>query len=141
MENMTDFELELFIRKTEEEGLLQAPERMKDEIMKKSQGVQTKAVRQVTKAAVRAELMIYGLKTAAAVAAAIFLFSLICHPTLQAAVLQNTVWEQEAPQERTDGREQWRNMLSDVLERANRKMWQYTGGYQGIGTENSDRME
>lgn len=124
MENMTDFELERLIRETEEEGLLQAPTRMKDEILKKSQSVPAKAACQVTKASVRVELMIYSLKTAAAVAMAIFLFSLICHPTLQAAI------EQETVQEQSDGQEQWHDVLSNILERANRKLWQYTGGLQ-----------
>lgn len=124
MGNMTDFELERLIRETEEEGLLQAPSRMKDEILMKSQSVPAKAACQVTKASVRVELMIYSLKTAAAVAMAIFLFSLICHPTLQAAIGQETV------QEQSDGQEQRHDVLSNVLERANKKLWQYTGGFQ-----------
>lgn len=140
MEKMTDFELECLIRETEEEGLLQAPKRMKDEILKKSQSVPAKAACQVTKASVRAELMIYSLKTAAAVAMAIFLFSLICHPTLQAAIEQDAVWEREAAQESSDGQEQWRDVLSNVLERANRKLWQYTGGYQETEVTDFDTM-
>ena len=39
MANMRDFDLELLIRETEEEGLLQAPKRMKEEIIKKSQSI------------------------------------------------------------------------------------------------------
>lgn len=134
MGNMTDFELERLIRETEEEGLLQAPKRMKDEIMKKSRSVPVKAAYQVTKASVRVELMIYSLKTAAAVAMAIFLFSLICHPTLQAAIGQDAAWEQEAAQE------QWHDVLSNVLERANRKLWQYTGGFQKTGVQDFDTL-
>ena len=84
--------------------------------------------------------MIYSLKTAAAVAMAIFLFSLICHPTLQAAIAQDTVWEQEAAQEHSGGRKQWHNVLENALERANRKLWQYTGGYQEAGVTKFDTM-
>ncbi|MDE7206658.1 MAG: hypothetical protein K2N90_05795 [Lachnospiraceae bacterium] len=129
MKSMMDFDLELLIRETEEEGLLQAPKRMKEEIIKKSQSMPAKAACQVTKASARVELMIYSLKTAAAVAMAIFLFSLICHPTLQAAIGQNAAWGQGAAQEDSDGRERWHDVLENVLEQANRKLWQYTGGY------------
>lgn len=129
MANMRDFDLELLIRETEEEGLLQAPKRMKEEIIKKSQSIPAKAACQMTKASARVELMIYSLKTAAAVAMAIFLFSLICHPTLQAAIEQDTAWAQE----HSDGQERWNDVLEKVLERANRKLWQYTGGYQAVG--------
>lgn len=140
MGNMTDFELERLIRETEEEGLLQAPKRMKDEILKKSQSVPAKAACQVTKASVRVELMIYSLKTAAAVAMAIFLFSLICHPTLQAAIGQDAAWEQEAVREQSDGQKQWHDVLSNVLERANRKLWQHTGGFQEIEVQDFDTL-
>ena len=63
MANMRDFDLELLIRETEEEGLLQAPKRMKEEIIKKSQSIPAKAACQMTKASARVELMIYSLKT------------------------------------------------------------------------------
>ena len=129
MEKMNDFELELFIKEIEETGILQAPGRMKDEIMEKSRSMPTRAVRQVTKASVKVELMIYGLKTAAAVAVAIFLFCLICHPNLQAAMRQDAGWEQEAEQDDVDRLEQWSDTLSDALDWANRKMWQYTSSY------------
>ena len=129
MEKMTDFELELFMKETEEARLLQAPGRMKAEIMAKSQSMSTRAVRQVTRASVKVELMIYGLKTAAAVAVAIFLFCLICHPNLQAAMRQEAVWEHEAAKDDSDRLGQWSETLSDALDWANRKMWQYTGGY------------
>ena len=114
MEKMTDFELELLIKETEAAGFLQAPRRMKDEIMEKSRSMPTRAARQVTRASVKVELMIYGLKTAVAVAVAIFLFCLICHPNLQAAMRQDAVWEQEAAQDDSDGLEQWSDTLSDA---------------------------
>lgn len=114
MRQVTDYELERLIAETEQAGLLQAPGRMKGEIMEKSKTIQTQAARQVTRASVRMELLLYGLKTAAAVATAILLFGVISHPTLQSAIEQNEVWTQE-------------NTFSDTFERVNKKLWQGTG--------------
>ncbi len=114
MRQVTDYELECLIAETEQAGLLQAPGRMKGEIMEKSKTIQTQAARQVTRASVRMELLLYGLKTAAAVATAILLFGVISHPTLQSAIEQNEVWTQE-------------NTFSDTFERVNKKLWQGTG--------------
>lgn len=114
MRQVTDYELECLIAETEQVGLLQAPGRMKGEIMEKSKTIQTQAARQVTRASVRMELLLYGLKTAAAVATAILLFGVISHPALQSAIEQNEVWTQE-------------NTFSDTFERVNKKLWQGTG--------------
>lgn len=114
MRQVTDYELERLIAETEQAGLLQAPGRMKGEIMEKSKTIQTQAARQVTRASVRMELLLYGLKTAAAVATAILLFGVISHPALQSAIEQNEVWTQE-------------NTFSDTFERVNKKLWQGTG--------------
>ena len=95
MRQMTDYELECLIAETQAEGLLQAPGRMKSEIMEKSGRIQTRAVRQMTRTSVRLELLLYGVKTAAAVATAIFLFGVVSHPALQSAIEQNDVWAQE----------------------------------------------
>ncbi len=122
MRQMTDYELACLIAETEAEGLLRAPDRMKSEIMEKSGRIQTRAVRQMTKASVRMELLLYGLKTAAAVATAIFLFGVVSHPALQSAIEQNDVWAQEADKERLG------DAFSDVLERVNRRLWQGTDG-------------
>lgn len=113
MSQMSDYELECLIAETEKEGLLQAPGRMKSEIMEKSNTIQTQAARQVTKASVRIELLLYGLRTAAAVATAILLFGIVSHPKLQSAIEQNDAWMQE-------------NVFSDTLERVNRRLWQGT---------------
>ena len=51
-----------------------SPKRLKDEVLMKSRSIQTQTARQVTKASVRVELFLYGLKTAVAVAIAILLF-------------------------------------------------------------------
>ncbi len=119
MRQMTDYELACLIAETEKEGLIQAPCRMKSEIMEKSRRIQTRAQKQVTKASVRMELLLYGLKTAAAVVTAIFLFGVVSHPALQSAIEQNTntMWTRE-------------NVFSDTLERVNRVLWQRIDGYQ-----------
>lgn len=117
MRQMTDYELACLIAETENEGLLHAPDRMKSEIMEKSGRIQARAARQVTKASVRMELLLYGLKTAAAVVTAIFLFGVVSHPALQSAIEQNNVWTQES-------------VFSDVMERINSRIWQDTDGYR-----------
>ena len=76
----------------------------------------------MTKASVRVELLLYGLKTAAAVATAIFLFGVISHPALQSAIEQNDVWTQDADKERLS------DAFSDMLEQVNRRLWQGTDG-------------
>lgn len=65
---MTDYELELLINEVEGTQMLEAPKRLKDEVLMKSRSIQTQTARQVTKASVRVELFLYGLKTAVAVA-------------------------------------------------------------------------
>lgn len=117
MRQMTDYELACLIAETEKEGLLHAPDRMKSEIMEKSGRIQARAARQMTKASVRMELLLYGLKTAAAVATAIFLFGVVSHPALQSAIEQNNVWTQES-------------VFSDVMERINSRLWQDTDEYR-----------
>lgn len=118
MRQLTDDELARLIAETEDTGLLQAPKRMKAEILEKSRQAPVQAARQLTRASVRVELLFYGLKTAAAVAAAIFLFGVVSHPALQSAVEQNDAWMQE-----TDGA-RLGDVLSDALERVNRRLWQ-----------------
>ncbi|NDO51068.1 hypothetical protein FMM75_17205 [Lachnospiraceae bacterium MD335] len=124
MRQMTDYEMECLIAETQAEGLLQAPGRMKSEIMEKSGRIQTRAVRQMTRTSVRLELLLYGVKTAAAVATAIFLFGVVSHPALQSAIEQNDVWAQEE-----DGGH-FGDVFSDALNRINRNLWQGMGGYQ-----------
>ena len=74
---MTDYELELLINEVEGTQMLEAPKRLKDEVLMKSRSIQTQTARQVTKASVRVELFLYGLKTAVAVAIAILLFGVV----------------------------------------------------------------
>lgn len=58
---MTDYELELLINEVEGTQMLEAPKRLKDEVLMKSRSIQTQTARQVTKASVRVELFLYGL--------------------------------------------------------------------------------
>jgi len=124
VKQMTDYELACLIAETQKAGLLQAPRRMKSEILEKSGRMQARAARQMTKATVRVELLLYGLKTAAAVATAIFLFGVVSHPALQSAIAQNDVWMQEADENRLG------NVFFDALDRVNKRLWQDTDRYQ-----------
>ena len=80
---MTDYELELLINEVEGTQMLEAPKRLKDEVLMKSRSIQTQTARQVTKASVRVELFLYGLKTAVAVAIAILLFGVVNQGTVE----------------------------------------------------------
>ena len=83
---MTDYELELLINEVEGTQMLEAPKRLKDEVLMKSRNIQTQTARQVTKASVRVELFLYGLKTAVAVAIAILLFGVVNQGTVEGMI-------------------------------------------------------
>ena len=83
---MTDYELELLINEVEGTQMLEAPKRIKDEVLMKSRSIQTQTARQVTKASVRVELFLYGLKTAVAVAIAILLFGVVNQGTVEGMI-------------------------------------------------------
>lgn len=83
---MTDYELELLINEVQGTQMLEAPKRLKDEVLMKSRSIQTQTARQVTKASVRVELFLYGLKTAVAVAIAILLFGVVNQGTVEGMI-------------------------------------------------------
>lgn len=83
---MTDYELELLINEVEGTQMLETPKRLKDEVLMKSRSIQTQTARQVTKASVRVELFLYGLKTAVAVAIAILLFGVVNQGTVEGMI-------------------------------------------------------
>ena len=83
---MTDYELELLINEVEGTQMLEDPKRLKDEVLMKSRSIQTQTARQVTKASVRVELFLYGLKTAVAVAIAILLFGVVNQGTVEGMI-------------------------------------------------------
>ena len=83
---MTDYELELLINEVEGTQMLEAPKRLKNEVLMKSHSIQTQTARQVTKASVRVELFLYGLKTAVAVAIAILLFGVVNQGTVEGMI-------------------------------------------------------
>ena len=83
---MTDYELELLINEVEGTQMLEVPKRLKDEVLMKSRSIQTQTARQVTKASVRVELFLYGLKTAVAVAIAILLFGVVNQGTVEGMI-------------------------------------------------------
>ena len=83
---MTDYELELLINEVESAEMLEAPKRLKSEVLTKSRSIQTQTAKQVTKASVRVELFLYGLKTTVAVAVAILLFGIVNQRTVEGMV-------------------------------------------------------
>ena len=83
---MTDYELELLINEVESAKMLEAPKRLKSEVLTKSRSIQTQTAKQVTKASVRVELFLYGLKTAVAVAVAILLFGVVNQGTVEGMI-------------------------------------------------------
>lgn len=83
---MTDYELELLINEVESAEMLEAPKRLKSEVLAKSHSIQTQTAKKVTKASVRVELFLYGLKTAVAVAVAILLFGIVNQGTVEGMV-------------------------------------------------------
>lgn len=91
---MTDYELELLINEVEGTQMLEAPKRLKDEVLMKSRSIQTQTARQVTKASVRVELFLYGLRTAVAVAITILLFSIVNQGALEGMIPSTDTMEQ-----------------------------------------------
>ena len=83
---MTDYELELLINEVESAEMREAPKRLKSEVLAKSRSIQTQTAKKVTKASVRVELFLYGLKTAVAVAVAILLFGIVNQGTVEGMV-------------------------------------------------------
>lgn len=83
---MTDYELELLINEVESAEMLEAPKRLKSEVLVKSHSIQMQTAKQVTKASVRVELFLYGLKTAVAVAVAILLFGVVNQGTVEGMI-------------------------------------------------------
>ena len=83
---MTDYELELLINEVESAEMLEAPKRLKSEVLAKSHSIQTQTAKKVTKASVRVELFLYGLKTAVAVTVAILLFGIVNQGTVEGMV-------------------------------------------------------
>ena len=83
---MSDYELELLIQEVEEGEILEAPKRLKNAVMLKSKTIGTQTAKEAVKVSVRAELILYSLKTAVAVAVAIFLFAFVNQAALQGAV-------------------------------------------------------
>lgn len=83
---MTDYELELLINEVESAEMLEAPKRLKSEVLAKSHSIQTQTAKKVTKASVRVELFLYGLRTAVAVAVAILLFGIVNQGTVEGMV-------------------------------------------------------
>lgn len=112
---MTDYELELLINEVEGTQMLEAPKRLKDEVLMKSRSIQTQTARQVTKASVRVELFLYGLKTAVAVAIAILLFGVVNQGTVEGMIPSadamdriETGWEESNVNKAMDWLEQLR---------------------------------
>ena len=112
---MTDYELELLINEVEGTQMLEAPKRLKDEVLMKSRSIQTQTARQVTKASVRVELFLYGLKTAVAVAIAILLFGVVNQGTVEGMIPSadameriETNWEESNVNKAMDWLEQLR---------------------------------
>ena len=91
---MTDYELELLINEVEGTQMLEAPKRLKDEVLMKSRSIQTQTAKKVTKASVRVELFLYGLRTAVAVAITILLFSIENQGALEGMIPSTDTMEQ-----------------------------------------------
>ena len=91
---MTDYELELLINEVESAEMLEAPKRLKSEVLTKSRSIQTQTAKQVTKASVRVELFLYGLRTAVAVAITILLFSIVNQGALEGMIPSTDTMEQ-----------------------------------------------
>ncbi len=91
---MTDYELELLINEVESAEMLEAPKRIKSEVLAKSHSIQTQTAKKVTKASVRVELFLYGLRTAVAVAITILLFSIVNQGALEGMIPSTDTMEQ-----------------------------------------------
>ena len=75
--------LRVVIQDVEQNGMIKAPDRLKENIMSESKKINNQVVRQANNASAKLELWLYGLKTAVAVTVAIILFGFINQPSLR----------------------------------------------------------
>lgn len=74
---LTDADLARLIQSVEEDGLIKAPNRFKENVLKESKKVSVQMAQKTTQLSTRLQLILYGLKVSAAVVGAIFLLGII----------------------------------------------------------------
>lgn len=77
MEIMSDYELQLLISQVEEQGMLRAPKRLKENILEESHSLEMRVSVQAKQISAKAQLWMYGLKIAAAIVGAVFLLNVV----------------------------------------------------------------
>ena len=77
MEIMNDYELMLLISQVEEQGMLKAPKRLKENILDESRSLEMKVSVQAKQISAKAQLWMYSLKIAAAIVGAVFLLNVV----------------------------------------------------------------
>lgn len=83
---ISDDELELLIQEVESGGMLAAPKRLKSEVLQKSSSLGNRASKQVHTTSAKIELLLYGLKIAVAIPAAIMMFGIVNQASLAGTV-------------------------------------------------------
>lgn len=91
---ISDYELELLIQEVENTQMLAAPKRLKSEVLQKSRSLKNQASRQANRASAKIELLLYGLKIAVAIPAAIMMFGFVNQASMAERISKEAVKEQ-----------------------------------------------
>ncbi len=114
---MTDVELAKFIQMIENDAMLTAPRRLKENILDESMQLATKIVKKSNTISIKMQLLLYSLKISAAVAGAIFLLGVIqIDSSLIAQAVNKPIKEQkETTQSVTETLSEKSNAVSSAL--------------------------
>lgn len=118
---MSEEELQELIAQVEDDGLIQAPRHMKQEILKRSQRVEHQLARETRQVSKNMQLLFYSLKVGAAVVTALLTLLLMpaTLPKTEMAVPGTAVWEKEA-----DFTEKLNQGLKDINQRFGEFAWE-----------------
>lgn len=126
LENMTDYDLLLLIDDVEKNGMIKAPDRLKENIISESQKINNQVIRQANNASAKVELWLYGLKTAVAVTVAIILFSFINQPSIRYEISNRYEINYENEKNHYSDYEEKRTILGNAMDKMDEKLGQIT---------------
>lgn len=131
LENMTDYDLLLLIDDVEKNGMIKAPDRLKENIIAESQKINNQAIRQANNVSAKVELWLYGFKTAVAVTVAIILFSFINKPSMRYEIFNRYEINYEDQENNYSDYEEKRTFLGNAMDKMDEKLGQITDRFSG----------
>lgn len=114
-------ELERFIQDIEENYMLTAPKRLKENTLRESQSVSVQMAVQTKKVSAKLQLFLYGMKISIAVVAALFLLSIV-DMDFNLPIPKDTEYRQPG-KKITETLQEQSNALSTTLNNFTEKLW------------------